>query len=189
MVFLKCYMASELKQIFMQNSNENPSEGGLVVELHGLSLNRVEYSSKSKFFFRFILPYIFFLSAMVLVLCAWKKKKGDEEIPPFIHAGHVCDGCSCRPIVGKRYRATNAEDFDLCKECHSSYSGDLQLEETELLPRDTQHQHAWRIYRILTGIDPPPTNMTKTKDAKDGDDDDTVESTDEEGLSLVNELV
>jgi hypothetical protein len=36
-------------------------------------------------------------------------------------------------IVGKRYHATNWEDFDLCEECWTNYEGsDVQFEDVKL---------------------------------------------------------
>lgn len=35
-----------------------------------------------------------------------------------IHRNHTCDKCLISPIIGKRYRAANLPDFDLCEKCH-----------------------------------------------------------------------
>jgi hypothetical protein len=48
-----------------------------------------------------------------------------EKVKPneFIHARHTCDSCLKTPIVGKRFHASNTNDYDLCKECFKNYSG------------------------------------------------------------------
>ena len=37
-----------------------------------------------------------------------------------MHAGVVCDGCDCHPIVGTRYQCTSEPNYDLCTRCHSN---------------------------------------------------------------------
>ena len=68
----------------------------------------------------------------------------DGELFPFIHFRHECNGCLLFPIIGKRFRATNHPDFDLCQSCFSkSNITCLSFEETEVVS-DSQHQLAWR---------------------------------------------
>jgi hypothetical protein len=51
----------------------------------------------------------------------------------FIHGWHTCDRCLCRPIVGKRFHATNLPDYDLCEKCKDGYKGtEIQFEAAEL---------------------------------------------------------
>lgn len=51
----------------------------------------------------------------------------------FIHGGHGCDQCLTTPIVGKRFRATNIFDYDLCEVCYSNYKGsEIKFEEARL---------------------------------------------------------
>ncbi|GKY91456.1 hypothetical protein MPSEU_000117900 [Mayamaea pseudoterrestris] len=67
------------------------------------------------------------------------------HLRPFIHGRHTCDGCSISPIIGQRFHALNAFDFDLCSECYV-YDGytdnNLEFEPTEL-ERDQAFQEEW----------------------------------------------
>ena len=69
--------------------------------------------------------------------------EGGEPVP-FIHFHHTCDGCMMFPIIGKRFRAMNHRDFDLCQGCFSNSNITcLSFEETEVVS-DRHHQLAWR---------------------------------------------
>ena len=37
----------------------------------------------------------------------------DNNIRPFIHGRHTCDGCETTPIVGNRYQSVHNNDFDI----------------------------------------------------------------------------
>lgn len=39
---------------------------------------------------------------------------GDISNEFFVHARHVCNGCSVTPIIGPRYHSTKMPDLDLC---------------------------------------------------------------------------
>jgi regulator of replication initiation timing len=66
------------------------------------------------------------------------------EPVPFIHFHHTCDSCMMFPIIGKRFRAMNHRDFDLCQGCFSNSNITcLSFEETEVVS-DRHHQLAWR---------------------------------------------
>jgi len=47
----------------------------------------------------------------------WKQKWGGESV----HFHVMCDGCNKSPIVGKRYKCDNCEDFDFCSECFEKF--------------------------------------------------------------------
>lgn len=52
---------------------------------------------------------------------------------PFIHGRHTCDGCLTTPIIGKRFKAKNMPDYDLCANCKNNYKGkEIQFEAVEL---------------------------------------------------------
>jgi hypothetical protein len=69
---------------------------------------------------------------------------GAPEVIPFIHYRHTCDGCRSSPIMGKRFRAINHPDFDLCEKCFSTFDATgLTFEETEL-EGDRIRQPAWQ---------------------------------------------
>lgn len=34
-----------------------------------------------------------------------------------VHLHVVCDGCGCSPMVGRRYKSMELDDFDLCEQC------------------------------------------------------------------------
>ena len=63
---------------------------------------------------------------------------------PFIHGRHTCDGCLTTPIIGKRYKACNMSDYDLCENCFSNYKGDEIKFEPAELERDRHLQDRWR---------------------------------------------
>lgn len=66
-----------------------------------------------------------------------------ENNLPFIHGRHTCDSCLMNPIIGKRFRATNLKDYDLCEKCHPNYQGtEIQFEAAEL-SRDRAFQKRW----------------------------------------------
>lgn len=44
--------------------------------------------------------------------------KSDPPLLSYIHKRHTCDKCFSNPIIGKRYRAANLPDFDLCEVCY-----------------------------------------------------------------------
>ena len=31
-----------------------------------------------------------------------------------VHASHTCDGCNISPIIGKRFKSSDTENYDLC---------------------------------------------------------------------------
>ena len=63
---------------------------------------------------------------------------------PFIHGRHTCDSCLTTPIVGKRFHATNLADYDLCENCHATYTGtEIQFEEA-VQDRDRPLQERWQ---------------------------------------------
>ena len=35
-----------------------------------------------------------------------------------IHKGYICDGCEMNPIVGKRFKCKECNDFDYCEQCY-----------------------------------------------------------------------
>merc|ERR1711871_392907 len=38
--------------------------------------------------------------------------------PTQVHFGVICDACNANPVRGKRFKATNRHDYDLCEVCH-----------------------------------------------------------------------
>jgi len=60
---------------------------------------------------------------------------GTPESLPFVHYRHTCDGCLTSPIIGKRFRAKNQADFDLCERCFattdSATAQDFEATESE----------------------------------------------------------
>ena len=75
--------------------------------------------------------------------CNEAEEEADEEQTPFIHGRHTCDSCLTTPIVGKRFHAKSLPDYDLCENCHSSYTGkEVQFEAVEL-DRDRAFQLRW----------------------------------------------
>merc|ERR1711871_488302 len=38
--------------------------------------------------------------------------------PTQVHFGVICDACNANPLRGKRFKATNRHDYDLCEVCH-----------------------------------------------------------------------
>uniref|UniRef100_A0A7S2E5I4 ZZ-type domain-containing protein n=1 Tax=Ditylum brightwellii TaxID=49249 RepID=A0A7S2E5I4_9STRA len=68
----------------------------------------------------------------------------NESEAPFIHGRHTCDKCLCTPIIGTRYHATNAHDFDLCAKCFDTYKGDDIHFEPEISDRDRPIQMRWQ---------------------------------------------
>lgn len=182
-----------LKQMIMLQSKDIREQGGLLVELHGLFLPRREDPKPRNRFLRYLLSaliYVAFLKCPIM-----RKKKNPAR--PFIHARHICDGCKCRPIVGTRYHATNRENFDFCQTCYDDYdksNDSLHLEfESIQWDRDVPFQPAWYLYRVFTGAEPVPEEWKIKKNKKKMDqpeeDDDTVGSEDDEGLSLMKESV
>jgi len=71
------------------------------------------------------------------------KKSKDASKQPFIHGRHTCDGCLATPIVGKRYRAKNIPDWDLCQFCFDNYLGDDIHFEAVTLACDIHMQTRW----------------------------------------------
>jgi len=71
------------------------------------------------------------------------KKSKDASKQPFIHGRHTCDGCLATPIVGKRYRAKNIPDWDLCQFCFDNYLGDDINFEAVTLACDIHMQTRW----------------------------------------------
>lgn len=62
-----------------------------------------------------------------------KSDDEDKKEPLFIHGRHTCDQCLATPVIGKRFRAINLPDYDLCEKCHGAYQGDkIQFEEAKL---------------------------------------------------------
>ena len=49
-----------------------------------------------------------------------------------VHYHHSCDGCNASPIIGKRFKSTDAANFDLCSTCFEKYDGDELFAETLL---------------------------------------------------------
>jgi hypothetical protein len=49
-----------------------------------------------------------------------------------VHASHTCDGCHASPIIGRRFKATDTANYDLCTKCFAAYDGDELFEETLL---------------------------------------------------------
>jgi hypothetical protein len=50
----------------------------------------------------------------------------------FVHRSHTCDGCNISPIIGKRFKATDTANFDLCSKCFAAYDGEELFQETLL---------------------------------------------------------
>lgn len=48
------------------------------------------------------------------------KKVEKPAAPKVIHEGYTCDGCSCNPIVGIRYKCSKRHDYDLCEKCEQT---------------------------------------------------------------------
>lgn len=70
-------------------------------------------------------------------------KENTAAEQPFVHGRHTCDGCLTTPIVGKRYRATNLPDYDLCQYCFHNYKGsEIEFKPVEL-GRDSGFQTHW----------------------------------------------
>jgi len=44
-----------------------------------------------------------------------------------VHPNVCCDGCNASPIVGRRYKSLEHEDYDLCQSCFESSERDSQL--------------------------------------------------------------
>lgn len=49
-----------------------------------------------------------------------------------VHRSHSCDGCNISPIIGKRFKATDTANFDLCSKCFAAYDGEELFDETLL---------------------------------------------------------
>ena len=49
-----------------------------------------------------------------------------------VHRSHTCDGCNISPIIGKRFKATDTANFDLCSKCFAAYDGEELFDETLL---------------------------------------------------------
>lgn len=66
------------------------------------------------------------------------------DASPFIHFRHTCDGCHTSPIIGKRFRAIDHPDYDLCERCFvTSDIAGLAFEET-VSEGDRIYQPAFR---------------------------------------------
>mmetsp|Transcript_6453 Transcript_6453/g.12917 ORF Transcript_6453/g.12917 Transcript_6453/m.12917 type:complete len:352 (+) Transcript_6453:194-1249(+) len=213
-----------LKQLLQKQQGDSSSAGtttsGLVIELHGLFLPNHEDPTKAEtarqFFLDMTPSVVILLVSLSVVWCLSRHQrarladlKRAREARPFIHAGHTCDGCACRPIHGKRYHAV-ATDVDYCETCYRNMvttatladeeghdTSCLQWEEAKL-DRDVHFQDSWYMYRVLAGIDPLPeegcpifrkkkTDVKDTKDASIGDahDDATVELSEDEALLVL----
>lgn len=48
------------------------------------------------------------------------QEKGNEFI---VHTKHTCDKCFQQPILGKRYKSSVHDNFDLCSRCFDAYTG------------------------------------------------------------------
>lgn len=57
-----------------------------------------------------------------------KEKKEEKKDEVEIHRGFVCDGCNMTPIVGKRYKCKECEDFDYCGKCYEKKRGEHKHE-------------------------------------------------------------
>ena len=63
------------------------------------------------------------------------QERGNEFI---VHTKHTCDKCFQQPILGKRYKSSVHENFDLCSRCFGTYTGpEIGLSET-VLARDNK---------------------------------------------------
>lgn len=49
-----------------------------------------------------------------------------------VHSSHTCDGCHASPIIGKRFKASDIANYDLCAKCFAAYNGEELFEETLL---------------------------------------------------------
>ena len=43
-----------------------------------------------------------------------------------VHFNFGCDGCQMFPIVGVRYRCTECEDYDLCRNCFPDHEHEME---------------------------------------------------------------
>ena len=37
-----------------------------------------------------------------------------------VHLSITCDGCSCCPVLGQRFKCSECDDFDLCEACYTT---------------------------------------------------------------------
>ncbi len=82
-----------------------------------------------------------------------------EACSPFIHFRHTCDGCHTSPIIGKRFRAIDHPDFDLCERCFvTSDIAGLAFEET-VSEGDRLHQPAFRFAARFCQAEAADTNV------------------------------
>ena len=57
-----------------------------------------------------------------------------------VHRSHTCDGCNISPIIGKRFKATDTANFDLCSKCFAAYDGEELFDETLLGEYEGYHE-------------------------------------------------
>lgn len=65
----------------------------------------------------------------------------EEGVAFVVHTKHTCDKCFQQPIIGKRYKSSVHDNFDLCSRCFDAYTGpEIGLSET-VLAHDKKHSH------------------------------------------------
>lgn len=96
---------------------------------------------------------------------------------PVVHAGIVCDGCSCQ-VIGVRHKCLDCPDFDLCDSCVASGGKESHEQFHEFFEiTEPGHVYVHTIFSGDAGREPvsSQTNVTTPVQASEGVRPPTVE--------------
>ena len=99
--------------------------------------------------------------------CPKTERKEKKDIHFFI----ICDGCGMRPLVGKRYKCKECNDFDYCEKCYEK-NKDTHKHEFTLIEKPERKEKKDVHFFIICdgcGIQPLVGKRYKCKGCKDFD--------------------